>query len=554
MEHDGSRHDPAIGRGNAVAAAACAIFLIGTGLWNISFFRALVDIAGVVLASAVVLLAWSSRHWAVSGLLMPVCLGQSFVAVLLTLQLATNPALGIFSPPMGRSPSWEVAIWCVDVGCALAAMLSGGNGRILWQPIRGRLALPLANYRHSPLLWCVVLKSAAAMIFLHEILPFTGEQLIGLLCRVFGGWLLVCIVLDAGFRQPYASVWSGLERARRRADNAELRADSRDAMLHAINEPVVMLDAQMRFRFVSRAAGLLFGRDVRELVPRSWRQVGLSPQMMEPVEAVCRQVMRDGVIVAATIFPEGGAKGKVLEVQVWLSRDESGGSAAVAVLRDVSARLALEETLRTVLADRKTLKEELHHRVRNNLQVLWSIFQMQSWQVDDPTYRRMFEQACGRILCLARVHELLFSQETMSTVDLWGFLEALQGDLAGLYQIPTHRLVLEAKSGLLGHRVPLTLAEPLALIAYELVSDGLGNIAAQDHATVTMSLSHEVGGKGILSVRTSGTQPGAPNFDAEDAPLGHRMVSVLTQQLCGTLSVRQDTDVCVYLSFPWPED
>jgi|AGTN01.1.fsa_nt_gi PAS domain S-box len=584
-----------IGLGNA--AGMLAVMVILALLWSRSYllFHTLAELFSVVVAFAVFVVTWYSRDWIGRNYLLLIGVGQLFVGGVDVLHTVTYRGVGILDvgadPPTQlwlaarglEAATFLVAVWSphlrwrgrivLPAFAAIAAILvaavftgwfprayAEGTGvtpfkvvtevavclafvAALWRVRRRRGDFDPQIY--PPLLVCVLAKIATELSFLWYV-DVTGlTHLVGHLFKVAGAWLLLCAVVETGLKRPHALIFGAMRRERALSDEVARHATTLDAVLDATVDPVMMVDPQFRIRFISRAAEEFFGRSAQEVAARTWRQAGLPEALMAPVEDLCRTVL-DGGVPATEELGLGATR---LEVQASPVVGEGGPGAVVVVLRDVSARKAMEDDLKASLEDKNVLMAEVHHRVKNNLQIVSSILQMQGWRMTDPALRAQFEQACGRILALAKVHELLYAQETLASVDFVQYVRALCADLFRLYGVSDSHIALALPPGSLF--LPVGTAEPLALIVHELVSNAVKHAFCERGGSLRIEVALEAGGEGVLVVADDGTRPGrVMAFEGESASLGLRMVGVLVQQLRGRIEVRSQRGVEVEVRFP----
>lgn len=567
--------------------------------WNYLLFHTLAELFSVVAAFATFVVAWYSRDWIGRNYLLLLGLGQLFVGGFDTLHAVTYKGVGILDTGANTaSQMWLVArgfdaatflaaTWSPQrrwregavlavlgaVAIGLAAIVFNG-----WFPVTYRqdsgvtaiktgaevavcVAFLIALWRlrrsrgdydpqiYPRLIFCVLVKIATETCFLHYV-DVTGiEHLAGHLLKIAGAWLLLCAVVETGLKRPHALVFGAMARARGLSDELARHATTLDAVLAATVDPVVMVDPQFRLRFISRAAEEFFGRSALEAAARTWRQAGLPEPLADPVERLCRMVLTDGHPVTEEIgLPRRGGP-CYLEVQASPVRGGGGIGAVVVVLRDISARKAMEDDLKSSLEDKTVLMAEVHHRVKNNLQIVSSILQMQGWRMTDPALKAQFDQACGRILALAKVHELLYAQENVASLDFALYVRTLCADLFRLHGALDGSISLVTQAGALP--MPVGTAEPLALIVHELVSNALKHAFGERGGTLWVHLARDGGGQGVLVVDDDGARSRrVMDFQGDSTSLGLRMVGALVQQLHGSISVTQNRGTRVEIRFP----
>ena len=152
-------------------------------------------------------------------------------------------------------------------------------------------------------------------------------------------------------------------------------------------------------------------------------------------------------------------------------RDEAGRIRGFAkVMRDETDRRAANEQLKTSLNEKEALLKEIHHRVKNNLQVITSLLTLQSHAVADENVREMFDEACNRVRSIADIHELLYRSPDLAHVDFNTYLRQLAQHLLSFYRVDANRIRLEISSNV---DLPLSEAIPCGLIVNELLTNSL---------------------------------------------------------------------------------
>lgn len=202
------------------------------------------------------------------------------------------------------------------------------------------------------------------------------------------------------------------------------------------------------------------------------------------------------------------------------------------------------------LEEKTVLLQEVHHRVKNNLQIISGLIKMQSRTINDPSAKESLKSCENRIMTLAMVHEALYRSEDLSEISAREHFSNLAGNLvdslthAGLMKI---KLDLDIRDVSL----PINIAIPCSLIINEVLSNSIKYaFAGRDSGALSVVFRPENGGY-FLSVSDDGV--GVPeDFDLENASsLGLRLVRRLaTQQLGGTVEIRANKGTSFIFRFP----
>jgi len=222
---------------------------------------------------------------------------------------------------------------------------------------------------------------------------------------------------------------------------------------------------------------------------------------------------------------------------------EISNQVAVAIVQ-----LSLEEKLKqhaddlqNSLREKEVLLKEIHHRVKNNLQIITSLLYLQSLKIDDAETQSIFKDSQNRVKSLALVHEKLYQSKDLARIDFSDYLKNLTNFIFTTYKTNIANLTIDYDLDEVYLSVEISV--PLGLIINELLSNALKyaftGVEADEFKQhrIVLSLKNPESNKYILSISDNGK--GLPdNFNIEDAEsLGLKLVTSLVQQIDGTLIV-----------------
>lgn len=201
--------------------------------------------------------------------------------------------------------------------------------------------------------------------------------------------------------------------------------------------------------------------------------------------------------------------------------------------------------LRKSLDEKETLLKEVHHRVKNNLQVIDSLLNLQADRSKDETIRSALNDTSNRIHVIAEIHRLLYGSAELANVDMSVFVADLCRTLSAFYQPASNGARVEIDAEPI--QLDLLQAVPLGLILNELISNALKHAFLQrPSGTVRIEIRNR---DSSVLVRVSDDGVGLPD-PLPETTLGLQLVRVLTQQLLGTLHFESSrTGACVSLRF-----
>ena len=216
------------------------------------------------------------------------------------------------------------------------------------------------------------------------------------------------------------------------------------------------------------------------------------------------------------------------------------------VVRDVTERKAAEVKAREALR-REMLLEEIHHRVKNNLQVISSLLFLQSLNMTDQNTLEILKDSQSRVKSIALVHEKLYRSEDLERLNFDEYACDLVADLLRTYEVYQHDVVVhtDIKDISLG----IDTATPCGLIINELVSNALKHAFPGGRKWELWIEFHPLRGMYALTVRNNGV--GLPQgFDLEKSKsLGLKLVRDLTKQLEGQVEVDTGKGTAFHITF-----
>jgi two-component sensor histidine kinase len=217
--------------------------------------------------------------------------------------------------------------------------------------------------------------------------------------------------------------------------------------------------------------------------------------------------------------------------------------AKVSVFADLfRQRKQLEASLR----EKEVLLREVHHRVKNNLQVITSLLHLQA-STQAPPIRALLAESEARIRSIALVHENLYQAETLESIDVDHYFAALVSALVSTFD--TGRV--EVSVSRTGVHLPIDNAISCGLIVNELVSNALKHaFPGGRHGSVVVALRRPFPDVLVLEVRDDGC--GLPDsMDIRNATsMGLRLVQSLTHQLEGTIEIDRANGTAICIRFP----
>ena len=201
------------------------------------------------------------------------------------------------------------------------------------------------------------------------------------------------------------------------------------------------------------------------------------------------------------------------------------------------------------LEEKELLLKEVHHRVKNNMQVISSLLNIQAETVGDDYLATLLGESQQRIKSMSLIHENLYQSESLLEIDFSEYITMLANSLCRFYTVPGVSVLLDVD--VKDIHLDIETAVPCGLIINELVSNSLKHAFDGKQKNVgTISISFAQAGCNYV-LRISDDGKGLPDdFSMDGSSMGMEIVSILTQQLDGKLSVVQSQGAGFEISFP----
>ncbi|HWW60569.1 MAG TPA: histidine kinase dimerization/phosphoacceptor domain -containing protein, partial [Thermoanaerobaculia bacterium] len=225
------------------------------------------------------------------------------------------------------------------------------------------------------------------------------------------------------------------------------------------------------------------------------------------------------------------------------------GSLVMSIVRDITDRRRAEEQIQASLREKEALLREIHHRVKNNLQVTSSLLRLQAGAIGDSQAREVFIETQNRIRSMALVHEKLYQSTNLSGIDFAEYTRTLGDLLFKSFGVDPSRIALSVEGG--GVLLSIDIAVPCGLIVNELLSNAL------KHAFPNQR-------KGIIRVTVAGDDDARRHFVVHDdgvglppeldvtatSTLGLQLVRGLIQQIDGKLDIERTDGTTFRIALP----
>jgi len=243
----------------------------------------------------------------------------------------------------------------------------------------------------------------------------------------------------------------------------------------------------------------------------------------------------------------------VLDAEVAAIRTYHEGRPAIQVIiRDITERRRAELRIETALAEKEVLLKEIHHRVKNNLQVVSSILSLQAGYIENPDLRSIFQESQDRIRSMGMIHEMLYQSDDLGSIDFAGYVRRLVATLFKNYAPgPSH---IDLKLEVPDCPVDIDTSIQLGLVLNELCSNALKH-AFPNGRSGELRIEFRPLSGGMCSLTVSDNGVGLPEgFDIRELDsMGLQLIDSMTAQLGGVLEVEGAHGASFSITFPYPK-
>lgn len=318
-------------------------------------------------------------------------------------------------------------------------------------------------------------------------------------------------------------------------------------------DAIVGLDHRMRINSWNSGAELILGYKADEvigtngtqMIPEAFRvrdkellkvvfQTGTGYTNIETIRE-----SKDGrhLFLNSTISPVSNQKGEITGVSI--------------IAKDLTDQKKLLDQLNQSLREKDVLLKEVHHRVKNNLQIISSLLLLEKEEISDPEVRNIFSRTEQRIRALFLMHEKLYQAPDLAQIDFKVYLEDLVHNLSVTFAQLSGEVEIKMECGEV--LLDINQAIPCAMIVNELLSNSLKHAfapGAKGRIEIRLKIVGAEDRHGFMEIRDNGT--GLPEgFKIEESSsLGLSLVKALSEQINADFVYRNDHGAVFFIDFP----
>jgi PAS domain S-box-containing protein len=315
----------------------------------------------------------------------------------------------------------------------------------------------------------------------------------------------------------------------------------------ALNDAVFTLDAYGRFTLGNAAGERLTGYRLEEVLGRPFTTLVAPEDLPIHLDRFYRALSGEAISphVELEMVRKDGSR---VPIELSMANLILDGRIAgrVGVARDITERRRADAQIKASLQEKEVLLREIHHRVKNNLQIISSLLNLQSRHIKDPHVIQMFRESQNRVRSMALIHENLYQSADMSRIDFAEYARNLATQLFRSYGVNPKSIALRIHASNIF--LDVNTAIPCGLIINELVSNSLKYAfpdGKEGEIYIDVSYDHERKIRMLIGDNGIGLATAIEGMGANT--LGLKLVTALINQLSATLTVdhRGGTRFCV---------
>lgn len=330
-----------------------------------------------------------------------------------------------------------------------------------------------------------------------------------------------------------------------------------NALLDAIPDMVYLKDKNLRNLIVNKAFSDYIGKKKEEIIGKKDEEL-LDSSLAEQCRKSDEEVIKKRALVSVD-EKSGDDAGKALYFNTLKSPifDKEGNiKGLVGISRDLTVIKTKEDQIKKSLKEKEVLLKEIHHRVKNNMQIISSLLNLQAKNINEENIQQIFNQCRSRIKVMSLVHDKLYRSSSLGKINFSNYVETLITHLMSINDAPERNIKLHLNLDEI--YLDINTSIPLGLITNELVSNSLKhafpaqslfNNANKEPKQVSISIKKKKNKNVELAVKDNGI--GLPkNFEEKPKnSLGINLVMDLVKQIKGKIKIDSSNGACFKIIF-----
>jgi two-component sensor histidine kinase len=198
--------------------------------------------------------------------------------------------------------------------------------------------------------------------------------------------------------------------------------------------------------------------------------------------------------------------------------------------------------------EKEVMMKEIHHRVKNNLQIIKSLLKLQSRHTNDSETLEMFQESENRIMSMALIHEKLYQTENFAGINVRDYVDELIENLVDAYELEIH---IEFEITIEIEQLPIDTLTPFGLLLNEIISNSFKHgFKGKKRGTISINAVKLNETDIKLTIKDDGVGFVLPKTEAVSKTLGVQLIHILTDQLEGSLEQKNQNGSFYTITFP----
>ena len=301
-------------------------------------------------------------------------------------------------------------------------------------------------------------------------------------------------------------------------------------------EAIILFDCQGNIVEFNGKFNETFGFKNGEIIGQNFLHMG---SMMGMHNEESRKILNDLISgnelkQVEWILENKEGKKIIFRVRPSLIKTKTSVIGILLIMEDITELKNVENSLKYSLKEKEVLLREIHHRVKNNLQIISSLLSLQRLQVEDPQTADILWECQGRVRAMAMIHENIYQSQDIGRINFKNYVEMLLYDIFNLYRVNKKSVILEMR--IEGVKMGIETAMPCGLVINELATNSIKHAFPQGNGIIKIELKTDDDAH-ILIIEDDGI--GLPeNLDPQKSKkLGLMVVNTLVNQLNGEMEI-----------------
>ncbi len=558
-----------------------------SSIYNYLLFHSIAEIFSIIIACSIFIVAWNSRRFLDSNYLLFLGIAYLFIAALDLIHTLSYTGMGIFKGYGTNLPTqlwiaarfmeslslliaplfferalrirlifaiyivaffflvgsvfWNIFPSCFVEGTGLTlfkksseyiiSLILFGSIFLLFQK-RKRLEAGVFRLIVASIL--VTVGSEFAFTFYVHVYGFSN--LVGHYFKIISFYLIYKAIIETGLVKPYSLLFRNLWQS----ENA-LREERSfaEGIINTAQVIILVLDIKGRIVRFNSYMEELSGYSLDEVQGKDWFTTFLFAKDNKRIRDLFQKAVGDiqtrGNV--NSIVTKDGSECQIEWYDKTLKDANGNVTGLLAIGLDVTERKQTEEKIKASLKEKEILLQEIHHRVKNNMQIISSLLKLQASNVGDERVTDALMECRGRVQTMAFVHETLYGSDTLAVIDFKTYISKLAIQIFQTYKTSMDRVKLKVDAEDI--KLGIEQATPIGLITNELVSNSLKYAFPENRSGEIVIRIRPVEQDSIEFVFSDNGIGITEDLDWRNTDsLGLRLVIILAEdQLDGTLSL-----------------